>query len=81
MTAPAYVDFANDKLRVHPDLDRHRQLVHTKGANPAKGIRDRRDTSPIAPMRPSREALLELRAEAVDGFFFHDGTSPLAWWP
>jgi hypothetical protein len=27
-------------------------------------------------MRPSREALLEFRAEAVDGFFFHDGTGP-----
>jgi hypothetical protein len=38
MTAPAYVDFANDKLRVHQELDRHRQLVHTKGANPARAF-------------------------------------------
>lgn len=72
----AAVDFANDKLRVHQQLNRHKKLVHTKGANPRKGIRDRRDTSPIALMPPAREALLELRAHAVDGFLFHDGDGP-----
>ena len=72
----AAVDFANDKLRVHEQLDRKKQLVHTKGANPKTGIRDRRDTNPIDLMPLAREALLELRANAVDGFFFHEATGP-----
>ena len=67
------VDFANDKLRVHQQLDRRRQLVHTKGADPRTGKRDRRDTSPIDLMPPAREALLEARIDAASEFFFHDG--------
>jgi integrase len=70
------VDFLNDKLRVHQQLDRRRQLVHTKGANPRTGKRDRRDVDPIDLMPPAREALLELRMDAGSGFFFHDNGEP-----
>jgi integrase len=66
------VDFANDKVRVHQQLTRQRQLKHTKGANPRKGQRDRRDTNPIDLLPPAREALLELRMDSASGFFFHD---------
>jgi integrase len=74
----ASVDFTPDpvtgmgKVRVHQQLNRQRQLTHTKGANPRKGIRDRRDTNPIDLLPPAREALLELRMESGSGFFFHD---------
>jgi hypothetical protein len=59
------VDFANNRLRVHQQLDRHRQLTDTKGANPRKGKRDRRDTNPIDLLPPAQEALLELRMNSV----------------
>jgi integrase len=70
------VDFANDKLRVHQQLNRQKQLVHTKGADPRKGKRDRRDTNPIDLLPPAREALLELRMDAASGFFFHEDGEP-----
>jgi integrase len=70
------VDFASNKLRVHQQLNRQRQLTHTKGANPRKGIRDRRDTNPIDLLPPAREALLELRMDAASGFFFHEDGEP-----
>jgi integrase len=66
------VDFLNDKLRVHQQLDRRRQLVHTKGADPRTGKRDKREATPIDLMPPAREALLELRMDAASAFFFHD---------
>lgn len=68
----AQADFATNKLRVHQQLNRRRELTHTKGANPRKGKRDRRDTNPIDLLPPAREALLELRMDSASGFFFQD---------
>jgi integrase len=70
------VDFLNDKLRVHQQLNRRKQLVHTKGANPRTGKRDRRDSTPIDLMPQAREALLEARTDAASGFFFHEDGEP-----
>jgi integrase len=70
------VDFLNDKLRVQQQLNRRRQLVHTKGANPRTGKRDRRDTNPIDLIPPAREALLELWPDTNAEFFFHDDGRP-----
>jgi integrase len=64
------VNFANNKLRVHQQFGRDSQLHPTKGANPRKGKRDRRDTNPITLMPEAREVLLRLRMDS-------DGTGPV----
>jgi integrase len=58
------VDFTNNKLRVHQQLQRDGTLGPTKGANARKGRRDRRDLNPIDLMPEAREVLLRLRMDS-----------------
>jgi integrase len=66
------VDFANNKLRVYQQYRRNRTLGATKGANPRKGRRDRRDVTPIDLMPEAREALLRLRLDHSTGPVFRN---------